>query len=191
VPQHYNSTFDNIVSPVHFSATQDPFNVSSVGAQGHILPQNNNSGGFDGMTVFNENPIYNLDSHFDFGGPSGQNRSTDFAASGSVNLYQWPLGGQFQGQLSPVSDFTGNLSLPSLLGSDIPIPCNQFGCLVTFKRDPDRARHGINQTLHLRPVFGCNKSQGRGYTRKDKLTEHMWKKHMWKKHGNLGYVKRT
>jgi hypothetical protein len=33
---------------------------------------------------------------------------------------------------------------------------------------------------------GCNKSEGVGYTRKDKLTEHLWKKH-----GNLGYVKRT
>jgi len=62
---------------------------------------------------------------------------------------------------------------------------------VTFKRDSDRIRHeaaihGINQGLYLCPVNGCSKSQGIGYTRKDKLTEHLWKKH-----GNLGFVKRT
>ena len=73
------------------------------------------------------------------------------------------------------------------------VACRMLGCVQTFRRDPDRNRHelayhGINQTfnLHVCPVAGCPKSQGRGYTRKDKLTEHLWRKH-----GNLGYAKRV
>jgi hypothetical protein len=192
VPQHYdNSTFGNTVPPGYFSAPQVPFDVSSVRVQQQFLPVSNNDGDFNSMKVLNGNPVHTLNSEFDFSDPPGLNSSTDFATIDTVNLNQWPLGGQFPGQFNLASDFTGNLNPPSLLGSDIPIPCNQFGCFVTFRRDPDRVRHeaavhGINQALHLCPVFGCNKSQGRGYTRKDKLTEHMWKKH-----GNLGYVKRT
>jgi hypothetical protein len=58
------------------------------------------------------------------------------------------------------------------------IPCTQFSCFVTFTRDTDRLRHeaavhGINQRLHLFPVLGCPKSQGKAYSRVDKLTEHM------------------
>jgi hypothetical protein len=74
-----------------------------------------------------------------------------------------------------------------------PIQCVVIGCRATFKRTPDRLRHeaavhGINLLLqlYLCPVNGCSKSQGSGYTRKDKLTEHLWKKH-----GNLGYTKRV
>ncbi|KAH7305082.1 hypothetical protein BKA65DRAFT_560284 [Rhexocercosporidium sp. MPI-PUGE-AT-0058] len=72
-----------------------------------------------------------------------------------------------------------------------PFICTQSGCSVTFKRDTDRFRHeagvhGINRPMYLRQIHGCSKSQGAGYTRKDKLVEHMWKKH-----GNLGFVKRT
>lgn len=74
-----------------------------------------------------------------------------------------------------------------------PVPqsiCTQ-GCGATFKRDSDRIRHeasihGINGLLHLCPVQGCSKSAGAGYTRKDKLTEHLWRKH-----GNLGFAKRA
>lgn len=56
--------------------------------------------------------------------------------------------------------------------------CTQLGCLVTFKRDTDRIRHeagvhGINRPLYLCQIHGCNKSHGAGYTRKDKLVEHM------------------
>lgn len=69
--------------------------------------------------------------------------------------------------------------------------CTQFPCPMSFKRHADRIRHeatihGVNQGLHLCHVPGCPKTQGRGYSRADKLTEHMWKKH-----ANLGYVKRT
>jgi len=77
--------------------------------------------------------------------------------------------------------------------AQVLIQCTALGCSATFKREPDRLRHeaavhGINQLLqlYLCPVNGCSKSQGSGYTRKDKLTEHLWKKH-----GNLGYTKRV
>jgi hypothetical protein len=73
------------------------------------------------------------------------------------------------------------------------IPCSILGCSVAFNREGDRIRHeasvhGLNQVfqLYLCPIAGCPKSWGAGYTRKDKLTEHMWKKH-----GDLGYVKKV
>jgi hypothetical protein len=85
------------------------------------------------------------------------------------------------------------MQAPLAASQQTPIPCTQFGCSVTFKRDPGRIRHeaavhGINQLLqlYLCPVVGCTKSQGTGYTRKDKLTEHLWKKHK-----SLGYRKRV
>lgn len=58
--------------------------------------------------------------------------------------------------------------------------CTQPGCQAVFKRDADRIRHeaskhGINGMLHFCQIVGCPKSLGAGYTRKDKLTEHMWK----------------
>jgi len=73
------------------------------------------------------------------------------------------------------------------------IPCSILGCPVFFNRDGDRIRHeasvhGLNQVfqLYLCPIAGCMKSQGAGYTRKDKLTEHMWKKH-----SDLGFMKKV
>ena len=74
-----------------------------------------------------------------------------------------------------------------------PNLCNQrfpcSNCSQTFKRDKDRIRHENNVhqlTIHLCPVVGCVKNLGPGYSRADKVTEHLWKAH-----GNLGYVKRT
>ncbi|PMD30069.1 hypothetical protein L207DRAFT_520459 [Hyaloscypha variabilis F] len=69
--------------------------------------------------------------------------------------------------------------------------CTQSPCPITFKRDTDRIRHeaavhGINKATYLYHVVGCDKSHGVGYTRKDKLTEHLWKKH-----ADLGFVKRA
>jgi hypothetical protein len=82
---------------------------------------------------------------------------------------------------------------PAAATAHARIPCSILGCLVNFNRDGDRIRHeaavhGFNQVfqLYLCPVGGCDKSQGVGYTRKDKLTEHMWKKH-----GDLGFVKKV
>jgi hypothetical protein len=189
--QHQNdASFDNVVSPGCFFGTQDLFNVSEFGIQEQMMPLSNDAGDIDGMTVCHGHPTQNAENEFDFSGLPAQSISVDCAAD-SVNPIQWPLGDQFHGKNNPASDFIGNLNPQSLLDSEIPIPCHQFGCFATFKRDPDRIRHeaavhGINKATYLCHVVGCNKSQGVGYTRKDKLTEHLWKKH-----GNLGYVKRT
>jgi hypothetical protein len=69
--------------------------------------------------------------------------------------------------------------------------CTQLGCTKTFKRDSDRIRHEntvhrARQGLHLCPVAVCPKSHGAGFSRADKVTEHLWKKH-----ANLGYAKRV
>jgi hypothetical protein len=93
------------------------------------------------------------------------------------------------------SPATQSMQAPPAIATQAPVPiqCTALSCSAIFKREPDRLRHeaavhGINQLLqlYLCPVNGCPKSQGSGYTRKDKLTEHLWKKH-----GNLGYVKRV
>lgn len=69
------------------------------------------------------------------------------------------------------------------------VQCTQPGCPATFKRHYERSRHeatahGVNQGVHLCPVAGCAKSQGVGYSRADKVKEHLWKKH-----AGLGYTK--
>lgn len=96
------------------------------------------------------------------------------------------------GGLNPASQ---SMQAPPAIATQAPvlIQCTALDCSATFKREPDRLRHeaavhGINQLLqlYLCPVNGCSKSQGSGYTRKDKLTEHLWKKH-----GHLGYAKRV
>jgi hypothetical protein len=94
------------------------------------------------------------------------------------------------GPVPPIQSTAPALQPPS---AHARIPCSILGCLVSFNRDGDRIRHeasvhGLNQVfqLYLCPIFTCPKSQGAGYTRKDKLTEHMWKKH-----SGLGYVKRV
>jgi hypothetical protein len=68
--------------------------------------------------------------------------------------------------------------------------CTYPNCFRVFRRDADRLRHATtahnanNVGVHLCPVVGCVKSQGAGYSRADKVKEHLWKKH-----ANLGYVK--
>jgi hypothetical protein len=69
------------------------------------------------------------------------------------------------------------------------IPCTNPTCTRTFKRHFERIRHEAsvhrtNRQRHLCPITGCSKSHGKGYTRSDKVTEHLWKKH-----ANLGYTK--
>jgi hypothetical protein len=107
-------------------------------------------------------------------------------------------GGHHSGSYIPFggwSPASQSMQAPPAIATQAPIliQCTALGCSATFKREPDRLRHesavhGINQLLqfYLCPVIGCSKSQGSGYTRKDKLTEHLWKKH-----GNLGYTKRV
>ena len=70
-----------------------------------------------------------------------------------------------------------------------PIQCAYAPCTRRFRRISDRIRHESSvhlniQGTHLCPIAGCAKSQGAGYSRGDKVTEHLWKKH-----GDLGYTK--
>lgn len=71
---------------------------------------------------------------------------------------------------------------------DRPFRCNVAGCNKRFKRQFELTRHANTHRgatgIHLCPIFGCSKSYGSGYSRPDKVTEHLWKKH-----ANLGYTK--
>ncbi|KAF4633286.1 hypothetical protein G7Y89_g4838 [Cudoniella acicularis] len=88
--------------------------------------------------------------------------------------------------------FEGCLQLPVVpQPQHARVSCTHPGCTKTFVRDYDRIRH--EQTKHraqrgtyLCTIPGCRKSSGTGYSRPDKLTEHMWKAH-----SNLGYAKRV
>ncbi|KAH9205119.1 hypothetical protein DL95DRAFT_451388 [Leptodontidium sp. 2 PMI_412] len=128
-------------------------------------------------------PIANCDNRFD-------------------NINQWTRDG-LQPQFFPTAPIRGSgwdfISPFPTVNNDDPVPAAQQqppSCYIcpdqpTFTRHSDLVRHqvsvhGINQSLHLCPVLGCPKGQGRSYSRADKLTEHMWKKH-----ADLGYVKRS
>ncbi|KAK0107396.1 hypothetical protein ONS96_003215 [Cadophora gregata f. sp. sojae] len=72
---------------------------------------------------------------------------------------------------------------------DHRIRCNFPNCNRSFGRTSDLTRHTSSvhcniPARHLCPIPGCIKSQGSGYKRADKVTEHLWKKH-----ANLGYTK--
>ena len=83
-------------------------------------------------------------------------------------------------------------SAPALAATNAAGPKPRFQCMMCtrpFRRDFERTRHetsvhGINRRLHLCPVPGCPKSQGNGFSRTDKVTEHLWRKH-----ANLGYTR--
>jgi hypothetical protein len=96
-----------------------------------------------------------------------------------------------------VSNMTIGLPDPSPAIPTAPVtaiagfPCSHLGCTKSFKRDYERTRHessvhGINQGIHLCPVTGCEKGHGGGFSRADKVKEHLWKKH-----ADLGYTKRV
>ncbi|TVY14171.1 hypothetical protein LARI1_G008616 [Lachnellula arida] len=85
----------------------------------------------------------------------------------------------------------GTVAQPSSQPSNTQpvVQCTQPGCPATFRRHYERSRHeatanGVKQGVHLCPVAGCSKSQGAGYSRADKVKEHLWKKH-----AGLGYTK--
>jgi hypothetical protein len=71
------------------------------------------------------------------------------------------------------------------------LACGHGNCNQAFRRKSDLARHrktvhGVNHIKLFCHIPGCPKGRGHGegYSRDDKLTEHLWKKH-----GNLGYTK--
>ncbi|KAH6680898.1 hypothetical protein B0J14DRAFT_558233 [Halenospora varia] len=82
---------------------------------------------------------------------------------------------------------------PSQLGGQRMALPGRFACTLcpkTYKLDKDCKRHEKKHRLAVTPILcqipGCAKGQGIGYTRKDKLTEHMWKAHR-----DVGFTKRV
>ena len=80
-------------------------------------------------------------------------------------------------------------STPALAPSNGYFICTN--CDKTFKRHSDCIRHenSIHANrfgAHLCPIAGCVKARGKGFSRSDKVTEHLWKCH-----GNLGFLKRA
>jgi hypothetical protein len=98
------------------------------------------------------------------------------------------------GLANAAAPYNGQASNPTYAPSAVPqwpsvFLCNYPTCSQTFKRDADRSRHEQSvhfksPGLHLCPVAGCPKSYGKGYSRPDKVTEHLWRKH-----ANLGFTK--
>jgi hypothetical protein len=91
----------------------------------------------------------------------------------------------------PISDSVPIIVLaPPSVPSSCRFDCTYLTCNKTFKRNSDRVRHENSihfsyPGVHLCPIIGCAKAQGKGFSRSDKVTEHLWKCH-----GNLGFQKR-
>jgi hypothetical protein len=108
--------------------------------------------------------------------------AVDVETQGSAAFEHVPLGMQALPQ-APAS------STGALIAAIPAFQCHI--CPQSFCRSSDLTRqhssiHHAVPGLFLCPVQGCVKSQGAGYRRRDKLTEHLWKKH-----GNLGFAKRV
>jgi hypothetical protein len=98
------------------------------------------------------------------------------------------------GLANAAAPYNGQASNPPYAANAVPqwpdvFLCNYPTCRQTFKRDADRSRHEQSvhfksPGLHLCPIAGCPKSYGKGYSRLDKVTEHLWRKH-----ANLGFTK--
>jgi hypothetical protein len=96
-------------------------------------------------------------------------------------------------QSIPIMDTSRGLAAPPINQANSAVepvtpgrhPCNWQGCTVSFSRKADRDRHIITKHRNIRyyhcRIAGCNKSRGsgvwKGYSRTDKLQEHMRKKH--------------
>jgi hypothetical protein len=103
-----------------------------------------------------------------------------FALSGqnfSADQYQPP---PYQNIHLPTHDLHSNLipDNPVLPATPPALQYTQPNCLAAFTRNADRIRHqaavhGTNHRVHLCPILGCMKAQGRGYSRADKVTEHL------------------
>jgi hypothetical protein len=139
--------------------------------------------GLDATPPFNDTTIVDQSNLI---GSNGRYESANIppAIQGTIWSFSTQAPGLQPDQAPPV--------LAALLAQDeVQSMCTQPGCHRGFKRDTDRIRHeasihGINQGVYLCHVPGCRKSHGKGFSRKDKLTEHLWKHH-----ADLGFVKRT
>jgi hypothetical protein len=165
-----------------------------------MSPITNYNTSFENFNDFNEDglrpqffpttPLHesNWDSSFPFSAVNNNNLSiADFSAA-TAPVEQNFISNEYLIPATVSVTATANVALPTQQDS---IPCSILSCPRTFKRNYERARHegtvhGINRRAYLCPIHGCLKGQGRGYSRADKLTEHLYKKH-----GNLGYRKRA
>ena len=82
---------------------------------------------------------------------------------------------------SPAAPPTTAPTLP-LQPAQRRFPCTQARCVETFARDADRVRHEKSTHFaqygaHRCPIAGCRKSYGAGYSRPDKVKEHLRKTH--------------
>jgi hypothetical protein len=125
-----------------------------------------------------------LNSAFDWNGANASNNM--LMLSPTISNTVAPVANAVQQVIVPTSQIAG---APVTQVAASRFQCNH--CQKTFRRDADRVRH--ENSVHfslpgvlLCSVAGCPKSQGAGYRRQDKLTEHMWKKH-----AALGYTKRV
>ena len=109
-------------------------------------------------------------------GPQGQTQ----ASQDEAQVLPGPT--TIPNQPNPVQQLTATVST---------FACAHGNCNQAFRRKSDLARHrktvhGMNLVKFFCHIPGCSKGRGHGegYSRDDKLTEHLWKKH-----GNLGYTK--
>ncbi|PMD41694.1 hypothetical protein L207DRAFT_528299 [Hyaloscypha variabilis F] len=196
-PALYRPTSTNAVYPsqTYSDATFPDFNAAHPSLCGPPASSLNLSGSaFSGHTM--QLPMY----------PEGSLLANP-TFPGQASFSDEYLPNAYQSMQYPTPDLHGSLVLPnstlptvsaSPMQDALPstdqypsIQCTQPTCTATFKREADRIRHhaavhGTNHGLHLCSIPGCVKAQGRGYSRADKVTEHLWKKH-----GDLGYVKRV
>ena len=118
----------------------------------------------------------------------------DFAGFQHAQLPQGQTqASQTEAQVFPVPTALQNQPnlVPQLPARASTFACAHGNCNQAFGRKSDLARHrksvhGVNHIKFFCHIPGCSKGRGHGegYSRDDKLTEHLWKKH-----GNLGYTK--
>ncbi|RDW80346.1 hypothetical protein BP5796_05044 [Coleophoma crateriformis] len=183
-PSAVNDNYPSIDGPIaatlnaDISVQQQAFDrdnhLSPVAQQ--VVPTSNTTGPAQ-QQVFDDNYLFHIFNPilpiFDAAAPEQQQAFDD--------TYLLPVG---EPLVATFNDTT--------LAQQQPIPCSLFPCTKTFTRHADRIRHETTAAIHngnrghICPVPGCRKGQDGGFSRADKLTEHMWKKH-----ADLGYAKKA
>jgi hypothetical protein len=106
----------------------------------------------------------------------------------SSQFVPWDSYGAYQ-PVHESSNSTRPITSKSLPTGVTSILLNCRHCSQIFKRHKDRRRHESTKhenKQYLCHIAGCPRGQLPGYSRKDKLTHHMWRDH-----SDLGYRKRA
>lgn len=152
-----------------------------------ILPGHGMESGFAPAPSVNTKFVMQLQYPADSSGQLMMNPTSYPAAPSTLNPLLFPGYLNAQGQVT--SQVQATDSAPAVAQATTASTCTQAGCRATFSRDTDRIRHEASVHSggrHFCHVQGCPKNHGAGYRRRDKLTEHLWKKH-----ANLGHFKRV